>query len=52
MSKQFQLSLTEQDLQWLKEFLERTSLTGREVPAFITLAKAINEAKPEEAPRG
>jgi hypothetical protein len=39
------ITLTPEQLEWLKRFLERADLKGREVPAFLEVAQKIGEAK-------
>lgn len=44
----FTIELTEQQLQSLKMFLERSELRGYEVTQFLSLAQTISDAKPIE----
>ena len=38
------IKLTKRQLEYLKIFLERVTLSGKEVPAYLDLIKAINDS--------
>lgn len=44
----YNVTLSEQDLNNLKIFLERVTLTGKEVLAYNLIIKSIYDAKPTE----
>lgn len=44
------ITLTEQDFNNLRIFLERVNLTGKEVIAFVSIMQSLSEAKPLELP--
>jgi hypothetical protein len=41
----YTIDLTREDLAALRHFLEMTNLRGADVPAFLAIVKALNEAK-------
>jgi hypothetical protein len=41
----YTIELTREDLAALRHFLEMTNLRGADVPAFLAIVKALNEAK-------
>ena len=43
------IKLNDQQLQYLKSFLDRTELRGREVGVFLNLVKAINESEKNQS---
>lgn len=43
------IKLDDQQLQYLKSFLDRTELRGREAGVFMSLAKAINDAEKNQS---
>lgn len=45
---EYTITLTQEQISNLSIFLERVSLTGKEVPAYIALIKAIQEAGKKE----
>ncbi len=46
--KNYTVTLSEKDLQNAREFLQRVPLTGKEVPAFVSLSNALMSAKPSQ----
>ncbi len=46
--KIYNVSFTEKDIHNARELLGRVSLTGKEVPAFVSISNALANAKPIE----
>lgn len=44
------ITLTEQDFNNLRIFLERVNLTGKEVIAFVSIMQSLSKAEPLELP--